>query len=80
MGKLIPFNLSYVPEEAKKFVLEVLESSHQQGDGAFTAKASVHPCFRNGLHLGKHRPNCWQTLTHHCEKWLYTRASRKTSP
>jgi hypothetical protein len=30
MGKLIPFNLPYVPEAAKKFVLEALESSRQK--------------------------------------------------
>ena len=40
MGKLIPFNMPYVPEASKKYVLEALESNHQQGDGPFTAKAS----------------------------------------
>ena len=40
MGKLIPFNVPYVPEASKKYVLESLESNHQQGDGPFTAKAS----------------------------------------
>lgn len=40
MGKLIPFNIPYVPEISKQYVLEALESSHQQGDGAFTARAS----------------------------------------
>jgi dTDP-4-amino-4,6-dideoxygalactose transaminase len=40
MGKLIPFNVPYVPEASKKFALEALESNHQQGDGPFTAKAS----------------------------------------
>jgi dTDP-4-amino-4,6-dideoxygalactose transaminase len=40
MDKLIPFNVPYVPEESKKYVLEALESNHQQGDGPFTAKAS----------------------------------------
>jgi dTDP-4-amino-4,6-dideoxygalactose transaminase len=40
MGKLIPFNVPYVPEASKAFVLEALESNHQQGDGPFTAKAS----------------------------------------
>ena len=40
MGKLIPFNMPYVPEESRKYVLEALESKHQQGDGPFTAKAS----------------------------------------
>ena len=40
MGKLIPFNAPYVPEASKRYVLEALESNHQQGDGPFTAKAS----------------------------------------
>jgi dTDP-4-amino-4,6-dideoxygalactose transaminase len=40
MGKLIPFNVPYVPESSKKYVIEALESGHQQGDGPFTAKAS----------------------------------------
>jgi dTDP-4-amino-4,6-dideoxygalactose transaminase len=40
MGKLIPFNVPYVPEASKKYMLESLESNHQQGDGPFTAKAS----------------------------------------
>jgi dTDP-4-amino-4,6-dideoxygalactose transaminase len=40
MGKLIPFNLPYVPEASKRYVLEALESNHQQGDGPFTARAS----------------------------------------
>ena len=40
MGKLIPFNVPYVPDISKQYVLEALESSHQQGDGPFTAKAS----------------------------------------
>jgi dTDP-4-amino-4,6-dideoxygalactose transaminase len=40
MGKLIPFNVPYVPEISKQYVLEVLESNHQQGDGPFTTKAS----------------------------------------
>lgn len=40
MGKLISFNVPYVPEASKKYVLEALESNHQQGDGPFTAKAS----------------------------------------
>jgi dTDP-4-amino-4,6-dideoxygalactose transaminase len=40
MGKLIPFNVPYVPEASKKYVLEALESNHQQGDGPFTAQAS----------------------------------------
>lgn len=37
---MIPFNVPYVPEVSKKYVLEALESNHQQGDGPFTAKAS----------------------------------------
>jgi dTDP-4-amino-4,6-dideoxygalactose transaminase len=37
---LIPFNEPYVPENSKQYVLEALESNHQQGDGPFTAKAS----------------------------------------
>jgi dTDP-4-amino-4,6-dideoxygalactose transaminase len=40
MAKLIPFSVPYVPEASKKYVLESLESNHQQGDGPFTAKAS----------------------------------------
>lgn len=40
MDKLIPFNVPYVPEASKSYVLEALESNHQQGDGPFTAKAS----------------------------------------
>jgi dTDP-4-amino-4,6-dideoxygalactose transaminase len=40
MGKLIPFNVPYVSEASKRYVLEALESNHQQGDGPFTAKAS----------------------------------------
>lgn len=40
MGELIPFNLPYVPEISKQYVLEALDSKHQQGDGPFTAKAS----------------------------------------
>jgi len=40
MGKLIPFNVPYVPDISKQYVLEVLESNHQQGDGPFTTKAS----------------------------------------
>lgn len=39
MGKLIPFNVPFVPEASKKYMLEALESNHQQGDGPFTAKA-----------------------------------------
>lgn len=37
---MIPLNVSYVPEISKQYVLEALESNHQQGDGTFTAKAS----------------------------------------
>ena len=37
---MIPFNKPFVPEASKQYVLEALESSHQQGDGQFTAKAS----------------------------------------
>jgi len=40
VGNLIPFNVPYVPEISKRYVLEALESNHQQGDGPFTAKAS----------------------------------------
>ncbi len=40
MGELIPFNVPYVPEISKQYVLEVLESNHQQGDGPFTERAS----------------------------------------
>ena len=37
---MIPFNVPYVPEISKQYVLEALVSSHQQGDGPFTAIAS----------------------------------------
>ena len=37
---MIPFNKPYVPEASKKYVMEALESDHQQGDGPFTARAS----------------------------------------
>ncbi len=40
MAYLIPLNIPYVPEASKKYALEVLESSHQQGDGPFTKRAS----------------------------------------
>ena len=40
MGELIPFNVPFVPETSKQYVLEALGSNHQQGDGPFTAKAS----------------------------------------
>ncbi len=37
---MIPFNVPYVSEASKQYVLEALASRHQQGDGPFTAKAS----------------------------------------
>ncbi len=37
---MISFNVPYVPEASKRYVLEALESNHQQGDGPFTFKAS----------------------------------------
>jgi dTDP-4-amino-4,6-dideoxygalactose transaminase len=37
---MIPFNVPFVPEISKQYVLEALESRHQQGDGPFTARAS----------------------------------------
>jgi dTDP-4-amino-4,6-dideoxygalactose transaminase len=40
MDKMIPFNKPYVPEVSKKYVVEALESDHQQGDGPFTERAS----------------------------------------
>ena len=40
MGKLIPFNVPYVSDASRQYVLEALASSHQQGDGPFSAKAS----------------------------------------
>ncbi len=40
MGELIPFNVPFVPEISKQYVLEALDSYHQQGDGPFTVKAS----------------------------------------
>jgi dTDP-4-amino-4,6-dideoxygalactose transaminase len=40
VGGLIPFNVPYVPEISKRYILEAIESSHQQGDGPFTARAS----------------------------------------
>jgi dTDP-4-amino-4,6-dideoxygalactose transaminase len=40
VDRLIPFNVPYVPEISKQYVLEALASDHQQGDGPFTAKAS----------------------------------------
>lgn len=40
MAGLIPFNVPYVPEISKQYVLKALESNHQQGDGPFTEQAS----------------------------------------
>ena len=40
MDQLILFNIPYVSETSKQYVLEALASSHQQGDGPFTAKAT----------------------------------------
>ncbi len=37
---MIPFNVPYVSEASKQYVLEALESNHQQGDGPFTSMAS----------------------------------------
>ncbi len=37
---MIPFNVPYVPEISKQYVIEALGSSHQQGDGPFTTLAS----------------------------------------
>ena len=37
---MIPFNVPYVSETSKQYVLEALGSSHQQGDGPFSVKAS----------------------------------------
>lgn len=37
---MIPFNKPYVPEGSKRYVMEALESDHQQGDGPFTKRAS----------------------------------------
>jgi dTDP-4-amino-4,6-dideoxygalactose transaminase len=37
---LIPFNKPFVPEVSKKYAMEALESTHQQGDGQFTKRAS----------------------------------------
>lgn len=41
---MISFNIPYVPEISKQYVLETLESVHQQGDGPFTARASKAVC------------------------------------
>jgi dTDP-4-amino-4,6-dideoxygalactose transaminase len=40
MGKLIAFNVPYIPKASKKYALDALESSHQQGDGSFTTEVS----------------------------------------
>jgi dTDP-4-amino-4,6-dideoxygalactose transaminase len=59
---LIPFNVPYVPNASKKYVLEALESNHQQGDGPFTAKASKMVSDRVG---GGHvllTPSCTHAL------------------
>lgn len=37
---MISFNIPYVPEISKRYVLEALQANHQEGDGPFTAKAS----------------------------------------
>ena len=37
---MIPFNVPFVSETSKQYVLEALSSRHQQGDGPFTAKSS----------------------------------------
>jgi len=37
---MIPFNKPFVPEASKKYVMDALESNHQQGDGPFTKRAS----------------------------------------
>ena len=41
---MIYFNIPYVPEISKQYVLETLASKHQQGDGPFTARASKAVC------------------------------------
>lgn len=37
---MIPLNIPYVPEISKKYISEVLDSRHQQGDGLFTKRAA----------------------------------------
>ncbi len=37
---MIPFNIPNVPEKSKQYVMQALESPHQQGDGPFTTKVS----------------------------------------
>lgn len=37
---MIPFNIPHTPQASKRYVSEVLESNHQQGDGSFTVRAS----------------------------------------
>ena len=59
---MIPFNVPYVSEASKQYVLEALESNHQQGDGPFTAKASK---IVSGLVGGGHvllTPSCTHAL------------------
>lgn len=59
---MIDFNVPYVPEISKKYVLEALESHHQQGDGRFTEYAST---MISDLVGGGHvllTPSCTQAL------------------
>ena len=37
---MIPLNIPYVPEISRKYISEVLDGRHQQGDGQFTGRAS----------------------------------------
>ena len=37
---MIPFNIPNVPEKSKQYVMQALESPHQQGDGPFTTKVT----------------------------------------
>ena len=37
---MIPLNIPYVPEISRKYISEVLDSRHQQGDGLFTRRAA----------------------------------------
>lgn len=60
--KVIPFNIPYVPEASREFVLEALSSDHQQGDGSFTTRASN---IVSGLVGGGHTlltPSCTHAL------------------
>jgi dTDP-4-amino-4,6-dideoxygalactose transaminase len=62
VARLIPFNVPYVPETSKQYVLEALESNHQQGDGPFTAQASK---FISNMVGGGHvllTPSCTHAL------------------